>query len=207
MFLSYLKGEIYSMKKFTYILLLVITCFGSTVWAKSEGELAFVDMQEVIKRFYKTLLAQDQLRQQDADIKLESDTMAQEIKKIREEVEVLRVDSRNKTLSKEVRDNKIEQMETKLVELQKLTQEMSSYQKLRRDQLNQQKGRMIRKLIDEITAKINEYAKEQGYMAVIDCSSKGNAGTLLVLYVNNKNNITDAVLSLLNEEDKTKKNN
>jgi Skp family chaperone for outer membrane proteins len=193
------------MKKFVFVLLFVSGVFASSVWAGPSGEFAFVDMQEVFKRFYKTLLAQDQLRQQDADIKLETDTMAQQIKKKREEVELLRVDSRNKKLSKEIRENKIQQMETKLVELQKLNQEMSNYQKLRTEQLNQQKQRMIRKLFDEITAKINEYAKEQGYTAVIDSSAKGATGTLLVLYVDNKNNITDEVLARLNEENKNKK--
>jgi len=193
------------MKKSIFVIFFAINCFCSIVWA--EGEVAFVDMQEVFRQFYKTALAQDQIKQQVSDIKVESDAMATEIKKMKEEVEVLRNDSRDKTLSKDVRDGKIERLEEKLVELQKLTKEMLDYKKLRNEQLNQQKNRMLRKLFDEITSKINEYAKEMGFVAVVDCSTKGQSGVLVVLYVDNKKNITADVVSLLNEESKKEKKN
>ena len=193
------------MKTRIFIIFFLVTSFCSVVWG--EGEVAFVDMQEVFRQFYKTALAQDQIKQQISDIKVETDAMAEEIKKTKEEVEVLRNDSRDKTLSKDVREGKIERLEEKLIELQKLTKEMEDYKKLRNEQLNQQKNRMLRKLFDEITSKINEYAKEKGFVAVIDCSAKGQTGVLMVLYVDNRRNITSDVVALLNEEFKKEKKN
>jgi Skp family chaperone for outer membrane proteins len=178
--------------------LLIATCFFA-LGAQAANEIVFVDLQEVFKRFYKTQLAQDQIRQQASDITMERDTMAAEIKNMKDEVELLRIDSRDKTLSEEVRDAKRSLLEEKLVKLQKRDQEMLDYEKLRNQQLEQQNTRMSRQLFDEIHAAVNKYAIQKGYAAVIDRSAQSRAGTQVILYTSGKNDITAEIILLLNE--------
>src|SRR5210317_918994 len=103
---------------------LIATLFILVGAVSAADEIAFVDLQEVFKRFYKTELAQDQIRQQADDIKMERDEIEEEVKVLKEEIEVLRTDSRDETLSDEVRQNKRDELEEKLVELQKKEQDM-----------------------------------------------------------------------------------
>lgn len=183
-------------KLFSVILLGIILISGSSFAA---GDIVFVDIQEVFKQFYKTRLAQDQIRQQSDDIKLEREVMEAEVKKMKEELEVLRSDSRDETLSEESREGKRNQFEEKLVELQTTEQEMIDFEKLRVQQLEQQNTRMSRKLFDEIHESINIYSMELGFSAVIDRSAQSRSGMQMVLFVSLKNDITSDILAILNE--------
>jgi Skp family chaperone for outer membrane proteins len=167
--------------------------------ARAADEIAFIDLQEVFKQFYKTQLAQDQIRQHADDIKMERDEIDDEIKVMKEEIEVLRADSRDETLSEDIRQNKRDQLEEKLVELQKKETDMQEFEKLRMKQMEQQNTRMTQKLFDEIHEVIIKYSKAQGYIAVIDRSAKSRIATDVVLYTNPKVDITADVLAVLNE--------
>lgn len=183
-------------KYFPTLLLTAVLLAGGTFAA---GEIVFVDIQEVFKNFYKTKLAQDQIRQQADDIKFEREEMEAELKGMKEEVEVLRVDSRDATLSEDLRENKRNQLEEKLVELQKNEQEMIDFEKLRMQQLEQQNTRMSRKLFDEIHEQVILYSKEKGFSGVIDRSAQSRAGMKMVLFASPKQDITADILMALNE--------
>lgn len=184
------------MKKLFPALFLAATLISGSAHA---ADIVFIDVQAVFKQFYKTRLAQDQIRQQADDIKLEREAMEVGIKELKEEVEVLRTDSRDETLSEEIREGKLNQFEEKLVELQTDEQEMIDFEKLRMQQLEQQNTRMSRKLFDEIHEGINAYSKEQGYSAVIDRSAQSRSGMQMVLFANTKDDITADILGILNE--------
>jgi len=185
------------MKKLFPILIVAACLFAGG--AHAADNIAFIDLQEVFKRFYKTLLAQDQIRQQSADIKMEQESMAAELKEMKEEVEVLRADAHDETLSEEVRENKRNLLEEKLVEMQKQDQEIIEYVKLRQQQLEQQNTRMSRKLFDEIHEAVTDFAEEKGYVAVVDRSAQSRSGTQVILYVDAKTDITADLLQVLNE--------
>jgi len=185
------------MKKHFPALLLAAVLFAAG--AHAAGDVVFVDVQEVFKRFYKTQLAQDQIRQQADDIKFEREAMEADVKTLKEEVETLRTDARDATLSEDTRDSKRNQLEEKLVELQKNEQEMIDFEKLRMQQLEQQNTRMSRKLFDEIRETVVLYSKEKGFSGVIDRSAQSRAGMQVVLFANPKKDITADVLMILNE--------
>jgi Skp family chaperone for outer membrane proteins len=162
-------------------------------------KIVFVDVQEVFKRFYKTQLAQDQIRQQADDIKYEQSEMDNQIAKLKEEAEVLRKDARDETLSDEVRQNKRNDLEEKLVELQKKEKDKADFEKLRNQQIEQQNTRMSRKLLDEVQEAIIVYSKEKGYDGVIDRSAESRIGLPVVLFGSPKDDITADVLVSLNQ--------
>ena len=185
------------MKKFfSTLVVAAVVCAGSV---RAAEDIVFVDLQEVFKRFYKTQLAQDQIRQQAADIKLERETMEGEIKELKDEIEILRTDSRDETLGIEIRESKRSLLEEKLVDLQINEQEMIDFEKIRMQQLEQQNTRMSRKLFDEIHEVIIEYAKEEGFSGVVDRSAQSRAGMQVVLYATPQMDVTADVLAVLNE--------
>lgn len=166
---------------------------------QAEDQIAFVDVQEVFKRFYKTQLAQDQIRQQADDIKMERDEIEEEVTALKEGIEELRADSRDETLSEDVRANKRDLLEEKLVSLQTKEQEMADFEKLRMQQIEQQNTRMTKQLFDEIHEAVINYAKGKGYASVIDRSAQSRIGTDTVLFVKPEVDITADVLAVLNE--------
>lgn len=180
---------------FTALVLVTVLLSGRAYAAK---DVVFVDLQEIFQQFYKTQLAQDQIRQQASDIKFERETMEGEVKEMKEEVDQLRVDSRDDTLGEEVRTGKRNLLEEKLVGLQKKEQEIIDFEKLRMQQLEQQNVRMSRKLFDEIHEAIVNYSKEQGFSGVIDRSAKSQAGMQIVLYTSPKVDVTADILLELN---------
>ena len=180
--------------------LLLMSAFLAAGAVKAEDRIAFVNVQEVFKSFYKTQLAQDQIRQQADDIKMERDELEAEVTAIKEAIEVLRTDARDETLSVEVRANKRDLLEEKLVDLQAKEQEMADFEKLRMKQLEQQNSRMTRKLFDEIHDAVILYAKAQGYAAVIDNSAQSRTGTDVVLFTKTDVDITANLLAMLNED-------
>jgi outer membrane protein len=194
---AYFDQRMYYMKKTLVALLLSTFTMLGTVQA--DDEFAFVDLQEVFKQFYKTQLAQDQIRQQADDIKIEREEIEDEVTVMKEEIEVFRADSRDDTLSEEVRDNKRDQLEEKLVDLQKKEQDMIDFEKLRMQQMEQQNTRMTKKLFDEIHEVIIQHAKAKGYTAVIDRSAQSRIGTDVILYTSPKVDVTADVLAVLNE--------
>ncbi len=186
------------MNRFFPVLLLSLCMTAGMVRAAGEV-VAYIDVQEVFKRFYKTRLAQDQIRQQQQDITFERETMEGEIKTLKEEIEALRVDSRDETLSDVARESKRDLLEEKLVDLQKKEVEMTDFEKLRNQQIEQQNTRMTAKLIDEIQEAVVIYSKEKNFSGVIDRSARSRTGLQIVLYADPKVDITADVLAVLNE--------
>jgi|TARA_A100001015_G_scaffold288418_1_gene359250 Skp family chaperone for outer membrane proteins len=180
-----------------YIGIVAVVLVSHVGW--SESQIAFVDMQDLFTRFYKTQLAQDQIRQQADEMKLEQDIMKNNIEEIRTEIEQLRADSRDAILSAEVRSNKRVLLEEKLIEMQGLEQEMNEYEKLRKQQIDEQNTRMTKKLFDEIQDQIVMYSKEEGFDAVIDRTAQSRIGINVIAYVDSSADITELVLKNLNE--------
>ena len=183
------------MKK--YIGIVAVVLISHAGW--SESQIAFVDMQDLFKRFYKTQLAQDQIRQQADEMKLEQDIMKDNIEEIRSNIEQLRADSRDAMLSVEVRSNKRVLMEGQLIEMQRLEQEMNEYEKLRTQQIEEQNTRMTKKLFDEIQDQIITYSKANGFDAVMDRAAQSRIGINVIAYVSPIADITEVILQNLNE--------
>lgn len=185
-----------------FIVIVFIVCFSAGMVSAAE-KTAYIDLQEVFSRFYKTELAQDQVRQQIDDIKMERMNIEADVKVLKEDVEVLRADSRDDTLSDEIRQSKRDQLEEKLVDIHKKERDMAEYEKLRKEQMEQQNTRMTKKILDEIHEVVINFAKANGYSSVVDRSAKSTAGMSVVLYVSPKIDITAEVLKELNEGQET----
>ena len=86
------------MTKYRFNILLFSLLFITSV----EAKVGFVNLRELFEGFYKTELAQDQINQQIEEVSFERELRLDDIKVIREEIEVLRSESRDENFLKKL---------------------------------------------------------------------------------------------------------
>ncbi|MFL2859341.1 MAG: OmpH family outer membrane protein [Pontiellaceae bacterium] len=178
--------------------LLILTTF-LLLPTYADQKIAFVDLKELFESFYKTELAQDQINQQISEVTFERDLRMEDIKIIQEEIEKLRLESRDNLLTEEAKKNKRLQLEDRLIEMQEAQIEMKEYESLRKKQIEEQNIRMQKGLINEIQSVIINYAEEKSFDCIIDSSAGSSMGTDLVLFIDEHSDVTAEVLQILNK--------
>ena len=98
-----------------------------------------------------------------------------------------------------MRDQKRTLAEEKLVELREQESTIRRFDESRRKQLEDQGRRMRKRIVEEIQSLIRTYARNEGIYAVLDISGQSLNGIPLVLYADNRVDITDDILEQLNK--------
>ena len=176
--------------------LLLISLLTSSAWA--QGRIATVDLRKVFDGYWKTKKADVQLKERAADMDKEYKNMIEDWKKGKEEYQSLLGDANNQVLSPEERDKRKKSAEDKLKQLKETEDTIQQYQRQAHTTLQEQNKRVRDNLVEEIRAALNAKAKTAGYALVIDTASESFNNTPIVLYTNNENDMTEAVISQLN---------
>ena len=182
------------MKKHLLIGFVLVLLAGA---AGAAERIVFVDLERVFNEFYKTQLAKSKVEVQQADTEAERQLMADEMTIISEEVDALRKEARDVTLSQEIRDGKRLLYEERVLELREKQKAIGEFNERRQKQLQMQVARMSQAVMDEIRVAIVEYAKQEGLQAVIDSSTR-RAAFGVFIYVHADVDITEAMLVMLN---------
>ena len=161
--------------------------------------IVFVDLERVFNEFYKTKLAKSRIAVQQDDLKDERKMRVDEMTLLSDEVDTLKKEARDITLSQEIRDEKRIQYEERLLELRATQKEIDEFVARREQQLQQQVTRMSQTIMDEIRQMVVEYAKQQGIMGVIDSSNR-RAAVGVFIYTHSDVDITEAILNKLNSK-------
>ncbi len=167
--------------------------------AAAEQSVVFVNLDRVFNDFYKTKLADTQLKEQADSFNVERKKLIDDFNKLQDEFGALRDAAQNTALSEDARDQKRGEAEEKLVEVREAEGKIRRYDEGHRKQLDDQSRRMRKRIVDEIRLAINNYAREQGFEAVVDSSGQSLNGLELILYSDAKIDITDSVLEILNK--------
>jgi outer membrane protein len=176
--------------------LLLISLLGGTAWG--QGRIGTVDLRKVFDGYWKTKQADAALKDRAADIEKEHKTMLDEWKKSKDEYQGLLVEANNQTLSIEERDKRKKSAEDKFKQIKDSEDAITQYERQARTTLDEQKKRMRDSIVEEIRTTVNGKAKSAGYGLVIDTASESASNTPIVLYANNENDMTEAILSQLN---------
>lgn len=177
---------------------------GAAVWllagvSFAAENIVFIDLERAFNEFYKTQLAKSKVEVQQQDIEAERKIMVDEMTVISTEVDALKKEARDITLTDEIRDSKRLLYEEKLLALRAKQKEIEDFTGRRQQQLQTQVSRMSQTIMDEIRQTIVEYAKKEGFTAVIDNSSR-RAAVGVFIYTHPDAEITDAVLTVLNSK-------
>jgi Skp family chaperone for outer membrane proteins len=184
------------MKRFLLLISVVFMLAGSSVAA---DRIVFIDLEKVFNEFYKTQLAKSKVELQQRDIEAERKIMVDEMAAINTEVDTLKKDARDTTLTDEIRDSKRMLYEERLLELRTKQKEIEDFTARRQQQLQLQVTRMSQTIMDEIRQTVVEYAKKEGFMAVVDNSTR-RAAIGVFIYTHPDLEITAAVLAELNSK-------
>jgi outer membrane protein len=176
--------------------LLLISLLSGT--ALAQGRLATVDLRKVFDGYWKTKKADVQLKERAADLEKEHKGMLDDWKKSKEEYSTLLGDANNQVLSPEERDKRKKSAEDKLKQLKETEDTIQQYERQARTTLEEQKKRMRDSILEEIKTAITAKAKSASYTMVIDTAAESANATPVVLYSNNENDMTAAVIEQLN---------
>jgi outer membrane protein len=172
---------------------------GLTPGFAAEQSVVFVNLDRAFTEFYKTKLADAQLKQQADEFSNERKTLVANYEKIQKELNTIRDEAQNVALSDDVRTEKRNLAEEKLVEIREVESRIRRFDESRRKQLDDQSRRMRKRIVDEIRQIVLDYAKTQGFQAVIDSSGQSLNGVEMILYTDSQIDITDEVLGILNK--------
>jgi outer membrane protein len=169
----------------------------------ADAKFAVINLDRAFSEYYKTKLADAQLKQQAEEFNEERKKLVDEYEKLQQEFGKLRDESQNIALSESVRNAKRDQAEDKLIELRDYESRIRRFDETRRKQLDDQSRRMRKRIVDEILQVVNNYSKVQGFQWVVDSSAQSLNGVETVLYVDPKMDITDDILNELNKGKET----
>ncbi|MCX7818891.1 MAG: OmpH family outer membrane protein [Kiritimatiellae bacterium] len=161
--------------------------------------VAFVNLDRCFNEYYKTRVADAQLKAQAREFEEELKNIAGELERLQGEFNSLREESLNTALSDEVRAAKRAAAEEKVLAIREQEGRVQSFRERRTKQLEEQSRRMRRGLVGEIKEVIQKYARDQGLIAVLDSSGTTFNGVEAVLYVDPRSDITEAILRELNK--------
>lgn len=174
---------------------------GTAPLAQAQGEkerIVFVDMNKVFDDFYKTKLAQDNLKDQEAEFKEELQKQVDEFKALQDKFKKVREESEDRVLNEDARNARRAEAEEMLVELREMESKIRRFEETKRRQVADTMKRVRDNLVVEIKKTLADYAKSQGFLAVLDASGDNMNGVPNILFFDETRDITSALLDLLN---------
>jgi len=182
------------------VLLFALIAAPSLVHAQTQdSRMVFIDLDRVFNEFYKTKLADAQLKEQADEYNEERRKMVEEYEAMNERFTEAREQAQDIALSEEVRNRKRTEAEELLIDIRDFESRIQRFDQTRRKQLEDQGRRMRTRIVAEIQEEIRTYARNQGYLAVMDSSGQSLNAVELFLYVDGRLDISDAVLEILNK--------
>lgn len=176
------------------LLILLAAC---SVRAES-FKIAAVDMERVVREYYKTKIVEGNLKRQ-ADIYQDySKKVAESLDKLQREFISLRDASQNVVLSDAARESKRLAAQDKYRECLAKKQELETYNREKRAQLRDDRDRERAKILEDIRKTIESHASLAGFSAVLDKSAISANGFPVVPFASNAIDITDKIIKELN---------
>ena len=176
-----------------------VLLLGSLPVFAAEQPAVFINLDRAFNEFYKTKLADTQLKEQADEFNGERKALVGDYEKLQKDFASIRDEAQNTALSDDVRSEKRNLAEEKLVELRDYESRIRRFDDSRRKQLDDQSRRMRKRIVEEIQQIVKDYAQKQGYQAVIDSSGQSLNGVEIILYTDPKIDITDTILDMLNK--------
>lgn len=176
--------------------LLLMTLLGGS--ALAQGRLATVDLKKVFDTYWKTKQASAALEDRKKDMEKEDKNMLDDYKTKKDEYQSMVAAVSDQNVSPTERDKRKKTAEDKLKQLKDLEDTIVQYERQARTTLVEQNQRMRSNIIGEIRTVVTAKAKAGGFSLVIDTAAQSADQTPIVMFTNNENDMTAAVLEELN---------
>jgi Skp family chaperone for outer membrane proteins len=183
---------------------LVLAAVCATGWGAGVNGIAVVDMEELVKAHPKADSSRAVLRKQAEEFETEQKAMRAEYERLKKEFDAAREESDNEALSEAKRREKAKGAEEKFAALREYERKFRDTMTLRQQESADQRMRMRKQIVGDISETIRQYAQKHDLALVLDSASLGLTGSETVIYSRDSVDITGDILKLIGASDKTK---
>jgi outer membrane protein len=166
--------------------------------AQAQSRVATVDLGQIFKKYYMTEEAKQAIAETEKDLKAELKTMDEAHQKLIAATKKLVEESNDQGVSDEERQKRKKALEPKMKDLKDSETALKDTLARSDADLKQKTGRMMDKIVGDIKKAVESKAKSGGYALVIDSSARGSNQTELLLFNSGENDLTTAVVDMLN---------
>jgi Skp family chaperone for outer membrane proteins len=163
-------------------------------------KVATVDMKRVLKEYYRTEEAQQQLNEKSALLTKNNNEKQQEIQDLEAEISTLRKQFEDPSLNEARKKEIFEELQEKQQEGIAMSRSLKEYIDRKRRQVQDEMQRQMMGILEEITTLLEEKAKAEDYDFVFDSSGNSTTQVPVLLYSKDTSDITDSLLTELNED-------
>ncbi len=183
------------MKKLFLTLLLASSVAGFS----AESKIATIDLRKTFDNYWRTKVADANLKDQASDLEKERKAMFDQYEKSKENYRKLLDGANDPAVSTDERDKRKKAAENELLSLRTQEDRVRQFDNTSKTTLGEKQRRVRDQILGEIKDKIKAKAKAGSYSMVIDTAAETVNGTPFVLYTGTTDNdITESVLSELN---------
>jgi outer membrane protein len=186
------------MKILRTIILTVSMLAFLSVPALAQTRIATVDLRKIFDGYWKKKQAQIYIQEQAAKLDKDAKGMQADFKQASDEYQKSLKQANDQAISADERAKRQQAADAKLKQLQSSQAAITQFGREAQAKLTEQQQQMRADILKEIQAAVTAKAQAGGYALVIDSAAETANGTPAVVYNNNENNLTDAVLAQLN---------
>ncbi len=166
--------------------------------ASAQQRLATIDVKKIFDGYWKTKQASDQMQTRRQEMEKEDKNMIDDYKKMKDDYDSLLKGANDQSVALEERDRRKKAAEDKLRNMKDQEDGIAQYERTSRATLMELQDRMRANILTDIRNIVNARSKSAGFTLVLDTGALSAAGTPVVMYSNNENDLTDSVLGELN---------
>ncbi len=164
----------------------------------AEVEIRVADLEKVFEQYIKKIQAEAALKEQAERFNLERQELVKQGQALNDQYNKLRDEAQDPALSDDAREAKQSQAEDLLGQLQEFQQRLKTFDDEKRRLLDEQSKRMRRTLVREIRDEVKKYAEQEGIDLVIDISGNTLNMEPVILYADDRLDITNRLIERLN---------
>ena len=181
------------------IIFTVLTCMALTFCANAQSQkIATFSMRKAFDGYFKTKQADIAIKARAAEFDEEAKKFQEEYEKITKDYAAAQAKVDDPTISDDARAIRKKEAENILLEIKKLESTITQFRQSAQSTLMETQNRHRNNILKEITELVSKRAQKDGYTMVIDVGAMSADRSLVVIYSDGKNDITDDILKQLN---------
>lgn len=172
-------------------------------FAQLQGQdlkIATVDMKRLLKDYYRTEEAQQELNEKQALLSKNNNEKMKQIQDLEAEMNTLRKQFEDPSLNQAKKEEIANQLREKQQEGIAMDRSLKEYLDRKRRQVQDDMQRQMRGILEEITKLLEEKSKAEDYDYVFDKSGNSTTQVPVLLYAKDSVDITESLLTELNKD-------
>jgi outer membrane protein len=184
------------MKTCVLVLFLLAVTTASSL-AQQTFKFGYVDLGKCFTNYFKTKLADGNLKEEGAVLDKERKEMVDKLQKMNENYKKLLDGANDQAASVEEREKRKKGAEEELVKMRGAQTEIEQFERQAGSMLGEKRRRLRENILAEIKEVVKTQAKARGYTLVVDVAAEIN-NTPVVLFNSGNDDLTEGVVNDLN---------